>query len=127
LSTYPEDLRYTKEHEWVRVEDEIATLGISDYAQGELGDIIFVELPRVGDTLVLGQPFGTVEAVKTVEEMYSPLDGEVVEVNDGLESAPEQVNQEPYGGGWMIKLRLSEAKQLDALLGSVEYRELIGE
>ena len=127
MSTYPEDLRYTKEHEWVRVEDEIATLGISDYAQGELGDIIFVELPRVGDTLVLGQPFGTVEAVKTVEEMYSPLDGEVVEVNDGLESAPEQVNQEPYGGGWMIKLRLSEAKQLDALLGSVEYRELIGE
>ncbi len=127
MSVYPDDLRYTKEHEWIRVEDGVATLGITDYAQGELGDIIFVELPSPGDKLSRGGAFGTVEAVKTVEEMYSPLDGEVLEVNAELEATPELVNQEAYGGGWMIKLRLEDAGQLDELLDAAAYRELIGE
>ncbi len=127
MSVYPDDLRYTKEHEWIRVEDGVATLGITDYAQGELGDIIFVELPAPGDKLSRGGAFGTVEAVKTVEEMYSPLDGEVLEVNAELEATPELVNQEAYGGGWMIKLRIEDAGQLDELLDAAAYRELIGE
>ena len=127
MSVYPDDLRYTKEHEWIRVEDGVATLGITDYAQGELGDIIYVELPAVGDKLSAGAAFGTVEAVKTVEELYSPLDGEVLEVNPELEGAPELVNQEAYGGGWMIKLKIDDGGQLDGLLDAAAYRELIGE
>ncbi len=127
MSVYPDDLRYTKEHEWIRVEDGVATLGITDYAQGELGDIIFVELPRVGDKLVKGGAFGTVEAVKTVEEMYSPLSGEVLELNAELEATPELVNQEAYSGGWMIKMRIEDASQLDELLDAATYRAQIGE
>ncbi|MBC8367523.1 glycine cleavage system protein GcvH [bacterium] len=127
MSVYPDDLRYTKEHEWIRVEDGVATLGITDYAQGELGDIIFVELPRVGDKLVKGGAFGTVEAVKTVEEMYSPLSGEVLELNAELEATPELVNQEAYEGGWMVKLQIEDDSQLDELLDAASYRALIGE
>ena len=127
MSVFPEDLRYTKEHEWIRVEDGVATLGITDYAQGELGDIIYVELPQAGDTLTLGQAFGTVEAVKTVEEMYSPLDGEILEVNPDLEATPELVNQEAYTGGWMLKIRIANPSQIDALLESAAYRDQIGE
>jgi glycine cleavage system H protein len=127
VSVFPEDLRYTKEHEWIRVEDGVATLGITDYAQGELGDIIYVELPQAGDTLTLGQAFGTVEAVKTVEEMYSPLDGEILEVNPDLEATPELVNQEAYTGGWMLKIRIANPSQIDALLESAAYRDQIGE
>lgn len=127
MSVYPDDLRYTKEHEWIRVEDGIATLGITDYAQGELGDIIFVELPRVGDKLVKGGAFGTVEAVKTVEEMYSPLSGEVLELNAELEATPELVNTEAYSGGWMIKMQVEDASQLDELLDAASYRAQIGE
>lgn len=127
MSAYPDELRYTKEHEWLRLEDGVATLGITDYAQGELGDIIFVELPQPGDRLAVGQAFGTVEAVKTVEEIYSPVDGEVMETNAALEGAPELVNKEPYGGGWMVKIKLADAVQLDALMDSAAYRDLIGE
>jgi len=127
LSAYPEDLRYTKEHEWVRVEKGTATVGISDYAQSELGDIIYVELPPVGEALEAGKAMGTVEAVKTVEEIYSPLDGEIVEINEGLEAAPEKVNQDAYGEGWMVKLKIADSSQLESLMDSSAYRELIGE
>ena len=127
MSHSPDDLRYTNDHEWIRLEDGIGVLGITDYAQGELGDIIFVELPEAGARFDVGQAFGTVEAVKTVEEFYSPLDCEILEVNEALENAPELVNQEPYGDGWLLKIRIEEPQQLDALLDSVAYQKLIGE
>jgi glycine cleavage system H protein len=120
-----DDLKYSEQHEWISMEEDVGTVGITDYAQSELGDIVFVELPEVGDVLEKGQTFGTVEAVKTVEDLYSPVSGEVVEVNDTLEENAEQVNGDPYGDGWMIKVRLGRQGELDDLLTPEGYRELI--
>jgi len=122
----PANLKYTKEHEWIRLEGEFAYVGITDYAQSELGEIVFVEVETVGETLKEGEVFGTVEAVKTVSDLYLPVDGEILEFNDELESNPELVNDDPYGKGWMVKVGLSDIKQLDTLLSSVAYEALIG-
>ena len=121
----PTDLQYTKDHEWIRREDDLAVLGITDFAQSELGDIIFVEFPDVGATFKQGEVFGTVEAVKTVADLFMPVAGEVVEVNSGLEGKPEQVNSDPYGLGWMVKVRIADSSQLDDLMGASEYKELV--
>jgi glycine cleavage system H protein len=121
----PEELSYTEDHEWVAMDSDVGTVGITDYAQSELGDIVFVELPEVGQTLRKGERFGTVEAVKTVEEIYAPLSGEVVEVNESLEADAEQVNKEPYGAGWMIRIRCSDQDELAELLSPRDYAELI--
>ena len=121
----PEELSYTEDHEWVSMDSDVGTVGITDYAQSELGDIVFVELPEVGQTLRKGERFGTVEAVKTVEEIYAPLSGEVVEVNEALEADAEQVNKEPYGAGWMIRIRCSDQEELSELLSPGDYAELI--
>ena len=121
----PDDLRYTEQHEWISIEDGVGTIGITDYAQSELGDIVFVELPEVGETLEKGQAFGTVEAVKTVEELYSPVSGEVLEANETLEDSAEQVNSDPYADGWMIKVRLDNQEELADLLAPSDYAEFI--
>lgn len=121
----PEELRYSEKHEWISIEGDIGTVGISDYAQSELGDIVFVELPQVGEILEQGQVFGAVEAVKTVEDIYSPVSGEVVEVNDSLEEAAEQVNADPYGAGWMVRIRLSNIQEVDTLLSASDYGSLV--
>jgi glycine cleavage system H protein len=123
----PEDLRYTKDHEWLRVEAGIGTIGISDYAQGELTDITFVELPEVGTELKKGDSFGTVDGIKAVSEVYSPVDGTVTEVNGDLEDQPELINDEPYGKGWMIRIELADESQTDAMLDSTAYAKLIEE
>lgn len=122
----PTNLKYTKEHEWVRVEGTTAVIGITDYAQGELGEIVFVEVETVGENLEEGAVFGTVEAVKTVSELFMPVAGTVEELNPALEDAPELVNSDPYGEGWMIKVTFSDASQLDRLLSAEEYDALIG-
>jgi glycine cleavage system H protein len=124
--TFPEELKYTKEHEWVRFEGETGVVGITEYAQGELGDVVFVELPAKGKQVKQGETFGTVEAVKAVSDLYSPLTGEVIEVNPALESQSELVNKEPYKGGWMIKIKMSNKNEVAALLDAKKYRELIG-
>ena len=121
----PKDLRYTKEHEWVKVEDNKVRIGITDFAQHELGDIVFVELPEVGDTVTVDQPFGSVESVKTVSELYAPVTGTVVEVNAELSDSPELVNESAYEQAWMIVVELSDAAQVDALLTAEQYDELI--
>lgn len=122
----PANLKYTKEHEWVRVEGDVAYVGITDYAQSELGEIVFVEVETVGESLAAGEVFGTVEAVKTVSELFLPIDGEVLEFNAALEDAPELVNEDPYGKGWMVKLSVADAAQLDGLLSAADYEALIG-
>jgi glycine cleavage system H protein len=122
----PSNLKYTKEHEWVRVEGNTAVVGITDYAQGELGEIVFVEVETVGESLEEGIVFGTIEAVKTVSELFMPVSGTVEEVNPSLEDAPELVNNDPYGEGWMIKIDLSDADQVEKLLSAEEYAALIG-
>jgi glycine cleavage system H protein len=122
----PANLKYTKEHEWVRVEGDVAYIGITDYAQSELGEIVFVEVETVGESLAAGEVFGTVEAVKTVSELFLPVDGEVLEFNATLEDAPELVNEDPYGKGWMVKLSVADAAQLDGLLSAADYEALIG-
>jgi glycine cleavage system H protein len=121
----PDDLRYTEQHEWISLDGELGTIGITDYAQSELGDIVFVELPQVGDTLEKGQAFGTVEAVKTVEELYSPVSCQILEVNETLEDSAEQVNGDPYGDGWLIKVRLDDPEEIADLLGPSEYADFI--
>lgn len=121
----PKDFKYTEDHEWVKIEGDTATIGITDYAQGELGDIVYVELPASGDTFNKGDAFGNVEAVKAVSDLYMPLSGEILEVNEKLADAPETVNAEPYGDGWMIKFKISDASQLDSLLDAVGYEALI--
>jgi glycine cleavage system H protein len=121
----PENLYYTKEHEWVRVENGTATIGITDYAQGELGDVVFVELPETGTEVRQMEAFGTIEAVKTVADLYSPVSGEVVEVNIIIEESPEIMNKDPYGDGWVIKVSMSDKGELKDLLGSKDYRALI--
>lgn len=122
----PQDLRYTREHEWVRLEGDIATIGITDYAQGELGDIVFIEVDTVGDTVDADEVFGTIEAVKTVSDMFAPLAGEVLEFNAALEDAPESVNSDPYGAGWIIKMRVENPSDVEGLLTAEAYGELIG-
>lgn len=124
---FPSELRYTKDHEWIRVEGTTGTIGITEYAQGELGDIVFVELPGKGTKLVQGKPFGTIEAVKAVSELYAPVSGEVLEANKAVQETPEIVNKEPYGSGWMIKVKLENLKEADALLSVDAYKKLIGQ
>ncbi|HIA05266.1 MAG TPA: glycine cleavage system protein GcvH [Flavobacteriales bacterium] len=122
----PDDLLYTKDHEWVRVEGDIAFIGITDFAQGELGDIVYVEVETVGDTLDAEEVFGSVEAVKTVSDLFMPVGGEVLEVNEGIESAPESVNSDPYGDGWIVKIRITDVSELDGLLPAEAYKAEIG-
>lgn len=122
----PADLKYTKDHEWVKIDGDIATVGITDFAQSELGDIVYVEVETEGETLDRDEIFGSVEAVKTVSDLYLPLSGEIIEFNDSLESEPEAVNTDPYGDGWMIKIKMSEADQVEDLLDDAAYKELIG-
>lgn len=122
----PADLKYTKDHEWVRVEGNTAIIGITDFAQGELGDIVYVEVETVGEELDQEAVFGTVEAVKTVSDLFLPVSGTILEFNDQLESEPEVVNTDAYGAGWMIRLEMSDPSQLDDLLNSEQYKELIG-
>jgi len=119
----PDDLRYTEEHEWVRIEDDLAVVGITDYAQNELGDIVFIELPEVGDVVVATEAFGTIEAVKTVSDLYSPVSGTVEEVNEALTDSPDLVNKEPYSDGWMIKVKYTEIPE--NLLTAKEYRRMV--
>ena len=120
----PEDLQYTRSHEWVRTEDDTATIGITDYAQEELGDIVYIELPEQGATLDAGDSFGTVESVKAVSDLYTPVGGEVVEVNEALDDSPEKINEDPYGDGWIVKLRVSDAGEL---LSASDYEQLLEE
>lgn len=122
----PANLKYTKEHEWVRVEGDVAYVGITDYAQGELGEIVFVEVETIGESLSAGDVFGSVEAVKTVSDLFAPVGGEVLEFNAGLEDSPELVNDDPYGKGWMIKMSVADASQLDKLLSADEYKAIVG-
>ena len=121
----PEDLLYTKNHEWARIEDGTAVIGITDYAQHSLGDITYVELPEEGQMFQMGKVFGTVDSLKTVAELYAPMSGEVLEINSGLPNSAELANEDPYGEGWMIKLELSDEKELEQLLPAAEYLKLI--
>ena len=121
----PEELKYTKDHEWIRVEGNEAVVGITDYAQGELGDIVFVEIETVGETLDQGEVLGTIEAVKTVSDLFIPVTGEVLEVNPLLEDQPEVVNKDPYGEGWMVKIKINDSAELDALLDAAAYKQMI--
>jgi glycine cleavage system H protein len=121
----PSNLKYTKDHEWVQIEGNIATVGITDFAQGELGDIVYVDVDTLDDTVEEGEVFGSVEAVKTVSDLFMPLTGEVSEFNEALENDPELVNTDPYGKGWMIKIALADESQIDALLDAEAYKELI--
>ena len=122
----PANLKYTKDHEWVRVEGDVAVIGITDFAQHELGDIVYVEIETVGETLEKEEVFGSVEAVKTVSDLFMPLSGEVLELNDNLDGNPELVNSDPYNEGWMVKVKISNVNELDGLLDSEAYKELIG-
>ena len=122
----PKDLKYTKDHEWVKIEGDVATVGITDFAQGELGDIVYVEVETVGETLDKEEVFGTVEAVKTVSDLYLPLSGEIIEFNESLEDEPENVNTDPYGEGWMVKIQISNPDEVKGLLDEKAYQELIG-
>jgi glycine cleavage system H protein len=124
---YPEENLYTKDHEWVQVQGTVATVGITDYAQHELGDVVYVDLPEVGDTFEANEPFGSVESVKAVSEIFCPISGEVVEVNTKLEETPEMVNESPHQKAWMIKLRVSNADELKELLSAEEYEEYLQE
>lgn len=122
----PSDLKYTKDHEWVRIEGDTATVGITDFAQGELGDIVYVEVETLDESLDREEVFGTVEAVKTVSDLFLPLSGEIIAFNEALEDEPEKVNSDPYGEGWMIKIRFSDEAEIDDLLSDTAYKELIG-
>ena len=122
----PEGLKYTKDHEWIKIEGDIATVGITDFAQGELGDIVYVDVETVDESIDKNEVFGSVEAVKTVSDLFMPLSGEVAEFNELLEDAPEKVNTDPYGEGWMIKIKLSDSSEIDALLDADGYKEIIG-
>ncbi len=122
----PDDLKYTEEHEWIRVEGDEIVVGVTDFAQGELGDVVFIELETEGEDLSRGDTFGTIEAVKTVSDLYMPVDGQVVKVNPALEDTPELVNSEPFGGGWMIRIKLSDPSQLDDLIPADKYSTMIG-
>ncbi len=121
----PADLKYTKDHEWIKMDGEVATIGITDFAQGELGDIVYVEIETLNDTLDAEAVFGSVEAVKTVSDLFMPVSGEIIALNDTLEDAPETVNEDPYGAGWMVKVQCSDLSQLDDLLDAEAYTSLV--
>lgn len=123
----PANLKYTKEHEWVAIEGDVATVGITDFAQSELGDIVFVEIESLGQTIARDEVFGTVEAVKTVSDLFMPLSGEVTAKNDELDNAPEVLNSDPYGAGWMIKIKLSDTNEIDELMSADDYKTHIGQ
>lgn len=125
MADIPENLRYSRDHEWVSVEGDTATIGITDYAQSSLGDVVFVELPKPGDKFNAHEAIGSVESVKAVSEIFTPIGGEVVEANDGLNDTPEVVNSDPYGGGWMIKLKMDNPGEADAMLSAAEYDEFL--
>src|SRR6185369_175494 len=127
MANTPEDLSYTKDHEWVRVKENLATVGITDHAQNQLGDVVYVELPKVGDKFEASEPFGSVESVKAVSEIYMPVSGTVTGVNESLNDSPELVNEDPYGDGWMIRISIDNPAQVDALLTSIEYDDYIKE
>ena len=122
---FPEELKYTKDHEWIRVEDDIATIGITDFAQQELGDIVYVEVETVDEEIGQGEVFGTVEAVKTVSDLFMPISGTVASFNEALESNPEIVNEDPYGKGWMITVNITDKSELDGLMSAAEYQKLV--
>lgn len=122
----PEDLKFTKDHEWVKIEGDIATVGITDFAQGELGDIVYVDVETVDESIELNEVFGSVEAVKTVSDLFMPLSGEIIEFNELLEDAPEKVNTDAYGDGWMIKIKMSNNSEISGLLDASVYKEIIG-
>ncbi len=125
MAQIPENLRYSKDHEWVLVEGDVATIGITDYAQHSLGDVVYVDLPRAGDSFDTHEAFGSVESVKAVSEIFTPVAGEVTEVNDGLNDEPESVNSDPYGAGWMLKLKMSNPNEADGMMSAVEYEEYL--
>src|SRR5690606_26609133 len=125
MSNIPENLRYSKDHEWVSVEGDTATIGITDYAQSSLGDVVYIDFPRVGDKFEAHAAFGSVESVKAVSEIFTPLAGEVAEGNEGLNDAPESVNTDPYGEGWMVKLKMDNPGEADGLLSGEEYEEYL--
>ena len=122
----PKNLKYTKDHEWIKVEDGIATVGITDFAQNELGDIVYVDVDTLDEVVEQHEVFGSVEAVKTVSDLLMPLSGEIIELNEGLEDTPENVNSDPYGEGWMIKIKITDNTQIDSLLDDAAYKEIIG-
>jgi glycine cleavage system H protein len=124
---YPSDYRYTKDHEWIKVDGATGTVGITDYAQGELGDVVFVELPKVGAKLKAGAMFGTVESVKAVSEIYCPVSGEVVEINSALSDSPEKINADPHGAAWLVKMKLDNAQETGGLMDAVAYQAYISE
>lgn len=124
---YPKDLKYDKEHEWVKVAGEIAVIGISDFAQDQLGEVVYVDLPSVGDEVAAGESFGEIESVKSVSELFSPVSGEIVEVNDALGDSPETVNEDPYGDGWMLKIKMGDAAEVDELMSAEEYEAFVAE
>ena len=124
---YPNDYRYTKDHEWIKVDGSVGTIGITDYAQSELGDVVFVELPKAGTQVKAGQSFGTVESVKAVSEIFSPVSGEVTESNAALADSPEKINQDPHGAAWLVKVRLSDTKELSGLMDAAAYQSYIAE
>jgi glycine cleavage system H protein len=121
----PDNLKYTKDHEWIKIDGELAFVGITDYAQGELGDIVFVEIETIGEHVLKGEVFGTIEAVKTVSDLFMPASGVVMEINENLNNSPELVNKDSFGEGWLIKVKLDDIKQLDELLNAVQYKNLI--
>ena len=125
MANIPEDLRYSKDHEWVRVESDIATIGITDYAQHSLGDVVYVDMPRVGDKFNAHEAFGSVESVKAVSEIFTPLAGEITEVNDSINDTPESVNNDTYGKGWMVKIKMDNPLEADAMLSAAEYEEYL--
>ncbi|MEE9288406.1 MAG: glycine cleavage system protein GcvH [Bacteroidota bacterium] len=124
---FPDGLRYTKDHEWIKLDGDIGTIGITDYAQGELGDVVYLDLPAAGTKVEQSKSFGTIEAVKAVADLYAPVSGEIKEVNSKLSDQPELVNQQPYEGGWMVKIKTSDASQIKSLLDSTGYKQLIGQ
>lgn len=125
MSNIPENLRFSKDHEWVEVNGEIATIGITDYAQHSLGDVVYIDMPRVGDHFGTHEAFGSVESVKAVSEIFTPLAGEVTEVNEGVNDTPEAVNNEPYAAGWMVKIKMDNPGEADAMLSAAEYEEYL--
>ena len=122
----PEDLKYTKDHEWIKIENNIATVGVTDFAQSELGDIVYVDIDTVDENIDQNEIFGSVEAVKTVSDLFMPLSGEIIEFNEFLEEAPETVNSDPYGKGWMIKIQMTDSSQIESLIDAAAYKEIIG-
>ncbi len=122
----PSDLKYTKDHEWIKVEGDTATIGVTDFAQGELGDVVYVEIETKGETLAKEEVFGTIEAVKTVSDLFMPVGGEILEVNGELDGNPEAVNKDPYGAGWMVKIKMTDSSELSHLLSADQYKALVG-